>query len=705
MQYSQLVFSLVVLALVLGFGYLALRWNFQHRYKGRDTFRVYAWKNPLVKLTAGIAVIMLGTNLLAPDPYSADVYENIEFARIRKMPVLAAEGYRELIKRFPYIPRYHYEYVAAYYEQDDWGEDGQFTVQGAPELSPILFYQQMRARDKRTGMKQMAQLGLGMAEYYETMENLAMRQFQDISDTTLPYLNLFKARIFEKKMRPDSALHYYRQEIWLPNGDVKHAVEGMASVMLRWQPENLVVIRSMVNDPNIGVYVPESMKRYLYVKEAALGPYFESVISSWAAKVTLIGMLGALMGLGVWMFFLRRVDIFKRESWWAMLGTVALGGIFAFAALPISDFIQYDTGFHPNGNFWHDLLYCIVGIGFIEEFVKIIPLLLILQFTNLVRGPLNYVIYASLGALGFAFVENLVYFDAGHVGIIHGRVLVSVLAHMFATSTVAFGLVLARYRYNRRFTLPLFFLFFLLASIFHGFYDFWLLNPGASAFYFLTYAVYVYATFQYAAYLNNCLNNSPIFRGRAVLDTGKLAEFLVIAQMSVLIFEYLALSTIYGPRVGNYALVGTMGSGTFLVFFVVVNLSYIDVVQGEWFGLRLWNFSNRADYNRAIGKRIQLKAKGPQSVLHQALPVRGEIIARIKLQKDNKYFLLELDQPIRLLGHDVPYVLLKAKEQSAVIEPGYNMEVAVVAFRDKEAISRPQARRKDFKLLDYALIP
>lgn len=700
---SQTIFSLTLIGLIVLIGIFYLAWSYSNLPLNKPKFFRFAWQFPLVKFATGILVLVAAITFLMPREHSKDPYKRIEYAKMRRLPVVAARAYRELADRFPLIAEYHYGFVSAYYERDEWGEDGEVVAFTTEELSPIRYYQELLHRTD-PGVSDMARLGLGMCEYFEEMRVLATKQFMSMGDTNTHYRNLFLARIHHRRGDYDEAMRLYQAEFDL-GGARQQAVDGMAAILFV-QRDDLERVRSFVSAPEYEGYVPRELMRFVYIKDAHLFRYLGNVMAHWADNVTWIGLLGALLGVLAWVFFLRRVDLYKKQRWLSMIGMLVLGGLLTFFALPLYDIVRYEFGFDlsQDGNFFHDFLYCVFGIGLIEELVKIVPLLLFLQFTKLIRGPMDYLIYASLSALGFAFVENLMYFDSGHISIMHSRVLVACLGHMAMTATVAMGLILARYRYGGRYTIPLFLAFYMIAALTHGIYDFWLLNPSARAFAFLAYVVFVYETFQYASYVNNCLNNSPIFRGRTVLDTNRLAVFLLISLISVLLFEYVALSAVYGPGIGNFSLVRSMGMGSFLMFFVVLNLSHIDVVQGEWFVVRFWNFSNRLNYNKAIGRRIRLLPTSPKSVLSRSLPASGEIIARIKLQKDNRYFLLAFDQPVDLLGHKLEYVLLKARDKETVIEPGHNMEVSVVAFRDKEALVRRQKKRSDFKVLDFAIL-
>ena len=102
--------------------------------------------------------------------------------------------------------------------------------------------------------------------------------------------------------------------------------------------------------------------------------------------------------------------------------------------------------------------------------------------------------------------------------------------------------------------------------------------------------------------------------------------------------------------------------------------------------------------------RLQLIPKTSDSLLAPLLPVQGEVISRISLNGDNRYFLFKFDQPIALKSQSLEYVLLRAKKDGEIPEPKQGVEAMVIAFRDKEALSRKAKRKSDFQHIDNVFI-
>jgi RsiW-degrading membrane proteinase PrsW (M82 family) len=135
------------------------------------------------------------------------------------------------------------------------------------------------------------------------------------------------------------------------------------------------------------------------------------------------------------------------------------------------DFLENGMGWKTGNGFVGDLVYCVFGIGVIEETVKIIPFLIMFKFTREINESVDYVIYAAVSALGFAFMENLIYFQDSGLDSITGRALICAVGHMSYSCIAVYGLFYCVYRKNGRHKLLYFAASFAAAVLFHGFYD------------------------------------------------------------------------------------------------------------------------------------------------------------------------------------------------------------------------------------------
>lgn len=127
------------------------------------------------------------------------------------------------------------------------------------------------------------------------------------------------------------------------------------------------------------------------------------------------------------------------------------------------------------GHGWR-LLYCVAIVGAIEEGCKFFGVRMLIGRHREFDEPVDGIIYAAMGGLGFASVETLVVarFDEG-AGL-WARIAVSPLTHsLFAA---VWGYTLSLDRFGRPRTLSRVFVGVAAAATAHGLYDFLLLSKG-----------------------------------------------------------------------------------------------------------------------------------------------------------------------------------------------------------------------------------
>jgi len=337
----------------------------------------------------------------------------------------------------------------------------------------------------------------------------------------------------------------------------------------------------LLNDSTTKMYFSYKIKTQIYFLEKKFGTYYSTILNQFVHDIESSGFFAAFLILVCWILFLRQIDVYEKEKWRYILLTCLLGMFFTFAAYFLYDAFRIYFHFELNGSVVHDFLYCIFGIGIIEEIVKFIPLLIILAFTDEINEPIDYIVYASVSALGFAFVENLMYFNEGSLFIIHGRALSAVITHMFDASVIAYGLILNKYKHKGN-IFTAFFLSYLVAAFMHGFYDFWLLNKSVSDLSIITIVFMIFTFVWYHTLIANALNNSPFFDKDKIINAQRLKDYLLYALSSVLALEYIILSMKFGPTVGNIGFIASIISGSFLIFFLAKNLSSYHVAKNEW---------------------------------------------------------------------------------------------------------------------------
>jgi len=295
-------------------------------------------------------------------------------------------------------------------------------------------------------------------------------------------------------------------------------------------------------------------------------------------RINVISILFSLSISLMWMHYIRRLDIYEEEKWYFVAACFVLGCVDTFLVFPISDLIHVQ-GFYLNNNPLNDFLYSVIGIGLVEEIVKLIPVWLLLIFTKAIDEPYDYILYGSISALGFAFIENVIYIDNSELFGVNARALFSSVAHMMFTSTACYGLMLAKFHFKKN-GLLLGILFLFLAAGAHGFYDFWLINKWARQYTFITIVFFLIAVHFWFTMKNNAINISNYYRPGIRIYNEKLKYFLVISLLSILMLSVVAVRGIHGPDSAQQFFTSQILSFGYLIFYLVYSFSQYRIIKG-----------------------------------------------------------------------------------------------------------------------------
>jgi RsiW-degrading membrane proteinase PrsW (M82 family) len=403
----------------------------------------------------------------------------------------------------------------------------------------------------------------------------------------------------------------------------------------------------------------------LFVNFSGLGGLFYHSSTFLFVSSVLIGFSISL----VWYRFLNRVDHFEKEPRKTILLAFILGAAFTFLVFPITDFIHTNFNFYLNGELWNDWWYCVLSIGMVEELVKIIPVLILLKFTKQINEPFDYLFYGSISALGFAFIENVMYLNSTHLNAIYGRALFSSIAHMTFTSIITYGFVYFKYKkYDLKgFEFPF---LLLVASTAHGFYDFWLINEKASSFNFITTIFYLVSIYFWATMINNALNISPFYNYSEPFKKARLKYRIVNLLISTIYFTYVAVFLLSDKSEANNLLVNSWEINVFVLLFLAINLSNIELLKGyvgnveirKKLRVLLPSLSSHKNYT---GDRVKLfvpdeskKRVGRESI-RSMFPIRATLERRVSIRGDADCYVIKSDKPFNIRNLDSTYFILK----------------------------------------------
>ena len=528
----------------------------------------------------------------------------------------------------------------------------------------------------------------------------SIKEFKKVENKNLKYLNNSIGNAYSNSGNTKEAEYYFRKEIE-NNGNMYGAYYNL--IQLLFDKGATKEIKELLNNEETRQYFPSRVERAIYFENFQPVKYAIVLFKRVFSDFNIWGLIAAFLIMGSWIMYLRKIDIFEMEKWRNIIIVVALGMLFCFLTYPLSDFNNLIFGFQLNGNFLNDFFYSVLGIGAIEEFVKIIPLLIILKFTKIINEPFDYIIYASLSALGFAFIENLIYFGNHDLFIISGRALTAVVSHMFDSSIIAYGLILNKYKRHINPYLNFLF-FFALAALSHGFYDFWLINKTANDFNFLSLLFLLVSIYMWNSFKNNALNQSSFYDKNISVNTEKLQDYLLYSLSGVLLFEYVALAFKFCPSVANNGLMSSISSGTYLIVFLSVNLSKITLNKGEWAPIEYWRTENKVSYEQIVGTEVKLSRFTHNDFAFKYLPNSGEIIKRMTVSKEPDWYLVKLTKPVNVISYIGDTVIIRSKDKEEQIITGKEIYIAFYIIPEKTNLENEDLKRTDFIFCGWATV-
>tara|TARA_B100000508_G_scaffold137355_2_gene131759 strand:+ start:51401 stop:53542 length:2142 start_codon:yes stop_codon:yes gene_type:complete len=433
-------------------------------------------------------------------------------------------------------------------------------------------------------------------------------------------------------------------------------------------------------------------KNQYYYLNGLWSSYFTNILLDRIVNTPWLVMIIAFVVSFVWIAYLRLMDFYNREKWADLLLVFVLGGIFTIFCLPIYDFFFYDVQFYLDGSAWNDFWYCTIVIGGAEELVKFIPWLLFGFVFGRFKEPFDYILYASMSALGFACLENFSYLQ--DFTNITSRTIISTVAHMFDAVIIAYAFIIVNYRLKKASLIKKIGVIlsgFLLAMFAHGFYDFWLISPSVADFTLVTLIFFVLSLHIWFFLKRNAMNHSPFFKGNERFNLTKQKEVLHLGIISVLMLQYVVMGLDYGTERINYFFYKEAGYAGVFLFYMTGQLNRFKLVKGVWnkfsfkeilpiklIGNIAQNISNYA-FNRQDsfsnkqkrssyydgpdlrGLKLRLFAPKSNKFIGNQLPVTGYCSKRMVVNNQQDWFLFRLDQPVYFNSFLSDQILIKSK--------------------------------------------
>ena len=225
----------------------------------------------------------------------------------------------------------------------------------------------------------------------------------------------------------------------------------------------------------------------------------------------------------LFLYFLIKIDVFETESFKDIIYVFLFGLVISFfLCIPYVIFreVLFD-------NYATNLFVCFIAVALPEEIIKIIPFLLVLKYRKFVNEPIDFLIYSSASALGFAFYENINYIigysETGNIVAI--RSFLPSVMHMVVSSIFSFGIFL----YLKSKKIKFIFLGIILASLIHAVYNtLFIIAP------IILLIILVY----YSKLIQSLLNISPYYDKSKEIKINQAKNFLFFLILAVLVLSF-----------------------------------------------------------------------------------------------------------------------------------------------------------------------
>ncbi len=653
----------------------------------------------LVTIVVFIVVTVL-INVSIPEPSFEKLADKAAFEMKANRPELADKTWADIIKKDNKNISNHHDYIINHFDIPKKTIVGEDKVEYRDDVTIGNYYDTL-SHSQDSVLADNGYYGRGLFLSSTGEDNLALAHFKKVKNKKLIYLNNSMGCVYESLGASERAEWYYRKEIEI-NGNLDAAYNNLIRILYK-NSENEELTKILEN-AETNKYFPNGIKQLFYFKTGQPLNYFLTLFERVFSGLTIWGFMAAFLIMVSWVIYLRKIDIFDVEKWKNIILVLIMGMVLTFLVDPLSDFNRQVLGFTLNGNLLNDFLYCVFGIGAIEELAKIIPLLLVLRFTKIINEPFDYIVYASLSALGFAFIENLLYFSNHNLQIIHGRALTAVVSHMFDSSIIAYGLILNKYKRQKNPVLN-FLMFYGLASLAHGFYDFWLINETAKMFSIFTILFLILSMFMWNSFKNNALNQSAFFDKDILVNNDRLRDYLLYSLAGILLFEYIALAIHFSPAIANKQLVLSVYSGTYLIFFLSGSLSKMVLNKGEWAPIQYLETTGRDKdfyYNKIMNATLKLERFSKNDFAYELLPTNGTVIRRLKISKDPEWYLVKLNTQKVFHSYLTENILIRTKDKEKPLLKGRKKQIIALYLIPKEFdLEQAELNRTDFKFIGW----
>lgn len=526
---------------------------------------------------------------------------------------------------------------------------------------------------------------------------LMLEELTEITDRDQPYYYCELGWAQARQGYLADAILSFEKELSYKNGNRSSAYKGLAELF--FATGNSEGIHALMSDPVFVKNCPDYILRDEYFSNGPLLTYVRHVLQvngSWDLIVaaTLIALL--------WGYYYTRFKLFAKRDYILYFIVFATSCIISSFCVILYDILHYGLHIYDDGDFFASVMYYIFGVGLIEELTKAIPVLLcIVFFAKRIKEPVDYLLLATISALGFAGMENIMYFDQYYgdesFGVIHSRSILSVVMHIFCSTVIWYGYIQTKKLKNVKHVI----LCILLSITAHGMYDVFLTQSVSGVFYIFSFCMVIISFFALKMFYNSALNHSPLFDARIEYASGVNAFILVAGLALILVFEFVLDAIRFGAPHANDSLISSLLAYTAIVILYSSNFARIVLCRNHWVRVRDILTSNFS-LHRIVGSETVLLASN-KSTHRSIYPLYGKIVRLESYDETAENYVIQLNTPISY--NNLPIYEVIACFASKTTE-AHKIHVKLLYETNKFSLSEDGVVDEDSNMirLDYSLM-
>lgn len=263
------------------------------------------------------------------------------------------------------------------------------------------------------------------------------------------------------------------------------------------------------------------MNRFLQFGLYSLIAFF--ILQSFFVEYYVLAVLIASIFPLLFLVFLIKIDVFETESFKDIIYVFLLGLVISFILCFPYVLIRDSL----SDNYATNLFISFFAVAIPEEIIKIIPFLLVLKYRKFINEPIDFLIYSSASALGFAFYENINYIisysETGNIVAI--RSFLPAVMHMVVSSIFSFGIFIYLISKKVKYII----IGLIISSLIHSVYNTLSIAP----------IVLLLILSYYSKMIQSLLNISPYYDKTKENKINQANDFLFFLIIAVLLLSFL----------------------------------------------------------------------------------------------------------------------------------------------------------------------